>query len=76
MNQKTVAFKKLPPAARTAESWIDGNQAATAAPAAAMTRLTLDLPADLHRRIKIRSAEQGMRMAEILRTLIEREFPA
>ena len=33
-------------------------------------RLTLDLPADLHRTLKIRSAELDVPMAELLRELI------
>jgi hypothetical protein len=35
-------------------------------------RLTLDLDTDLHRALKIRSAELGVTMAELLRWLIER----
>lgn len=75
MNQKTVAFKKLPPAPRAAESWVEGSQAIAGTTSMQMTRLTLDLPTDLHRRLKVHCAEQGIRMAEILRTIIEREFP-
>jgi hypothetical protein len=33
-------------------------------------RLTLDLPTDVHRSLKIRSAELGIPMAELLRALI------
>lgn len=35
-------------------------------------RLTLDLPAELHRALKVRSAELDVPMVELLRTLIER----
>ncbi len=35
-----------------------------------MKRLTLDLPTDVHRTLKIRSAELDVPMAELLRGLI------
>jgi hypothetical protein len=34
-------------------------------------RLTLDLPADLHRALKVRSAELEVPMVELLRVLID-----
>lgn len=39
-----------------------------------LKRLTLDLPADLHRALKIRSAELEVPMVELLRRLIERSL--
>ena len=38
---------------------------------ARVKRLTLDIPADLHRALKIRAAELDVSMVELLRVLIE-----
>ena len=38
---------------------------------ARVKRLTLDIPADLHRALKIRAAELDVPMVELLRVLIE-----
>lgn len=76
MNQKTIAFKKPALSDRATESWIDGHPGPVAVNSAPTTRLTLDLPAALHRRLKVRCAENGVRMVEVVRELLEREFPA
>lgn len=41
-----------------------------------MKRLTLDVTEGLHRRIKAECALKGTKMADILRDILEREFPA
>lgn len=38
-------------------------------------RLTLDVPLSLHRRIKRTCADRGEMMADVLRDILEREFP-
>ncbi len=38
-------------------------------------RLTLDLPASLHRRIKISCASRDTRMVEEIRELLEKHYP-
>lgn len=75
MNQKSIAFPKPALTARSAESWVGGTAQKTPS-TASMSRLTLDLPTDLHRRLKVRCAERGERMAEAVRMILEREFPA
>lgn len=53
--------------------------AATAEPKAAapkMKRLTIDIPDSLHRRVKSRCGQEGLRMADVIRTLLEERFPA
>jgi len=47
------------------------------APAAqqATKRFTIDVPIDLHSRIKVGCARRGLKMADVLRELLEREFP-
>jgi hypothetical protein len=40
---------------------------------APMKRLTIDIPAELHTRLKVICASRGERMADVLRRLIEQE---
>jgi hypothetical protein len=40
-----------------------------------MKRLTFDIPADLHMRMKLACVREGVDMAEVLRELIARRFP-
>ena len=49
---------------------------AAAAPVPKMKRLTIDIPDALHRRVKSRCSQDGLRMAEVIRDLLEQRFPA
>lgn len=40
-----------------------------------MKRLTFDIPADLHTRMKLACVREGRDMAEVLRELIAQRFP-
>jgi hypothetical protein len=39
-----------------------------------MKRLTLDIPEDLHRSIKLKAVTQGISMVDLLRTLLEENY--
>ena len=41
-----------------------------------MKRFTIDVPESLHKRVKIGCAQRGLKMADVLREMLEREFPA
>ena len=41
-----------------------------------MKRFTIDVSQQLHSRIKVECAKRGINMADELRTILEREFPA
>ncbi len=41
-----------------------------------MKRFTIDVPVELHSRIKIACAQRGKVMADEIRRLLEAEFPA
>lgn len=59
------------------DEWVESRQVvAPAAPAEEMKRLTFDIPASLHRRIKSQCAVKGVKMTEELRALLEKHFPA
>jgi hypothetical protein len=82
---KTVNFKNVRPVA--ADDWVAGGRsadrenparpAATPAPAAseATKRFTIDVPVALHTRIKTECARRGVKMADVVREMLEREFP-
>ena len=77
---KTVAFNKprMPdPDANSVDRWV-GDAAAPEQKAARpvkMKRFTIDVPADLHRRIKSECAREGLKMADVLREMLETRFP-
>ena len=41
-----------------------------------MKRLTIDIPPDLHTRIKVKCAQDQIKIADIVRQLLEQKFPA
>lgn len=46
-----------------------------AAPAEPMKRFTIDVPVSLHTRVKTECAKSGRKMADVVRNLLERQFP-
>ncbi len=86
--KKTVAFKTPMKAQDPADSWVSSRSpeaegatpvpapAEPAAPAEAMKRFTIDVPASLHTRVKIGCAQRGLKMADVLREMLEKAFPA
>lgn len=53
-----------------------GAPALPEAPKEKMTRFTFDVSESLHRRIKVQCATRGVKMADVVRDFLEREFPA
>ncbi len=66
----TARPKVVPPAA---DKWV-GERTAKPAPAGPIKRLTIDLELDKHTRFKVLCAENGLKMADEIRTLIERRI--
>jgi hypothetical protein len=52
-----------------------GDLESAAPPAEPMKRFILDVPVGLHRRVRGACAKRGLRMSNVLRDLLEREFP-
>ena len=90
MSKKTVPFK-IPAAPKPVDqdAWVQdrlGQEPAVARevsnvtplvqPTEAIKRLTVDLGEGLHRRIKTQCAGQGVKMSDMIREILEREFPA
>jgi hypothetical protein len=74
MSKKVAISAKPAPAARepSAEAWVKQRQVSADEP---MKRFTIDVPAQLHRRIKAQCALQGVKMADEIRRLLEERFP-
>jgi hypothetical protein len=65
------------PSARQADAWVNA-ETTPAAPAPApvedMKRLTIDIPASLHRKVKAACATEGMKMADVVRELLVSKY--
>ena len=84
--KKTVAFKNPVRQPDPTDSWVASRGSDTEAsvapmaeadvPAEPMKRFTIDVPESLHKRIKVTCATRGLKMADVLREVLERDFPA
>lgn len=54
----------------TADDWVNSR-----ATGEEMKRLTFDIPASLHTRIKVACARKGVKMADDLRELLDQHYP-
>lgn len=81
---KSFSFKRPMAEVQNGEgdAWVNGSAApAPSAPAAppkprpVMKRLTLDIPEDLHRRVKSGCAARGEKIADVVRRYLDDEFP-
>jgi len=76
LRSKRVGIGARPPANPHAEAWIrQGDADALNKGDLYTARLTLDVTPALRARIKIAAFGQGVTVAELLRGLLEREFP-
>jgi hypothetical protein len=67
---KQVAFGAQPakkPQTVTADTWVENRVTETES----IKRLTIDIPKDLHRRLKLLAASQGVNMADLVRGWIQ-----
>lgn len=76
MSGKQVSIGLKPGAAKRAEEWVTRpavpeEPPEEELPPAIMKRLTIDVPEDLHRRLKVKAANDGVRMADLVRQWIE-----
>ena len=73
---KSVTIK-MPKATDPADAWVQTADGEVPGPefAEPMKRFTIDVPVSLHTRIKTQCAMRGVKMADVLRELMAREFP-
>ena len=75
MSKKSVSFKPRP---ASADEWVQSAPApeqAPKGPAEPMKRFTIDVPESLHTQIRVECSKRKAKMADVLRDILEREFP-
>ena len=73
MNKKVSIAPR--PSTRQADAWVSDPAKSTApAPASEMKRLTIDIPASLHRKVKVACATEGVKMADVVRELLVQRY--
>lgn len=76
MNSRRIGIGARPPASPQAEAWVrEGDGADIGKGDLYTARLTLDVTPALRARIKVSAFTQGITVAEMLRAMLEREFP-
>ena len=76
MSAKRIAIGRRPPADPHAEAWVRQGDGADIGKGDLYTaRLTIDVTPAQRARIKVVAFTQGITVAEMLRELLEREFP-
>ena len=79
---KKVQFSARPPTAGTPpavqdqaaiDAWVNNESPPPSEP---VKRFTFEVPSSLHKRIKMRCAAHDRQMADVLRELLEKHFPA
>lgn len=68
---KHVSIGGKPSSSKSADAWV-GSRKASEKPS--MKRLTIDIPEDLHRRIKMQCAARGTKIADEVRELLEAHY--
>lgn len=73
MAKGTIEFKK--PAKKPTTASTDDWVASRGDPSEKLKRFTIDVSASLHTRIKMDCAENGMKMSDVIREMLEQRFP-
>ena len=76
MSAKNIAFNK--PAGKASsqtDNWVQSRKSKPRQAKGEIKRLTLELPAELHMRIKVACAQKGQKMVDALLPLLEEQFP-
>lgn len=72
MKKVTFGVRPIPAASASADAWVEKRQGE----GEPMKRLTLDVSLSLHKRIKSQCAQEGKKMADVIREFLETRFPA
>jgi hypothetical protein len=73
----SIGTKPIPSVSSNVDQWVETRTVETETfpqEKPKMKRLTLDIPETLHRAIKMKSVEQGVPMADLLRGLLESNY--
>ena len=78
MATKKISFATKPSEQPSVNDWVSTREAPLqeqdAQQTIKMKRLTLDIPESLHRAIKMKAVEDGVAMADLLRSLLEQHY--
>lgn len=72
---KKVSFGAKPQRAATPDDWVAGKGKVDSQGKIETTRFTIDIPTDLHARIKSQCALRKVKMREEIQALLEKHFP-
>lgn len=76
MSGKRVDIGLTPHTKRNADNWVTQSPSSDTSPdteaPAVIKRLTIDVPEELHRQLKVKAATDGVRMADLVRQWIEK----
>ena len=79
MSSKTVAFKNPTLLTKPAEDWVgapgEGSAPKPVKHVGPTKRLTVDIPEDLHRRIKVSCAMNDKQITDVVHDILAKEFP-
>ncbi|KUO56867.1 MAG: hypothetical protein APF80_13445 [Alphaproteobacteria bacterium BRH_c36] len=78
MSTKTVAFKQPTALPKPADAWVGTSQPVPLKEPkleGPTKRLTVDIPEELHRRIKVDCAGKGIQISDVVRDLLASAFP-
>jgi predicted HicB family RNase H-like nuclease len=74
MNGKRISIGLKPGAHKRADEWVSDPAMAApdeeGVPPIIMKRLTIDIPEELHRALKVKAATDGLKMADLVRSWI------
>jgi predicted HicB family RNase H-like nuclease len=73
MTKKKVSIGLRPDVQKHAEAWVADDQSGmqkTSAPTDVVKRLTIDVPEEMHRQLKIKATMEGVCMADLVRAWI------
>jgi hypothetical protein len=71
---KQIRMSSRPKQNPHADSWVETSLPAAAARAVKPKRLTIDIDPNLHTRLKLHCVQRDVRIADLLRDLIERSL--
>lgn len=76
MSAKKIAFGAKPTAKLAADNWVENRATEVVVEPAAeeMKRLTIDIPASLHRSIKSQCAMRGSKIADEVRDMLLQKY--
>jgi hypothetical protein len=72
MSGKRISMGLKPGASRSVDDWVGTPSVEQSQePPVPIKRLTVDIPEPLHRRLKVKAAQDGVRMVDLVRRWIE-----